>query len=240
MASWARRLGSFVRTTGKTVRRSWEEFEVGGPPLETAIGRVLAARVEQEAPVDQDAAVVSRVEHIGVQLTACLKNKSRRFRFTVVAAAEANAFALPGGFIYVTRALLDLLERDEDELAFALGHEIGHVVRRHPWDRAVNSAAVKAALRTLRAGGAVAQVLPGIGAEAFTAAYGQDQEFEVDALGVRLARSAGFDPYGAVRLLERLRSLSGASRDGGLTSYFESHPPADDRIRRIRVQIESY
>ncbi len=66
MANWARRLGSFVRTTGKTVRRSWEELEVGGPPLETAIGQVLAARFEQEAPVDRDAAVVSRVEDIGV------------------------------------------------------------------------------------------------------------------------------------------------------------------------------
>ena len=145
-----------------------------------------------------------------------------------------GCWALPGGFVYVTRPLLELCEQNSDEIAFILGHEMGHVVRRHAIERLISNTAISAATRTTRAGRLIGGQLAGLGAKFLTSAYSQAQEFEADLFGARLLRSSGLDPRGAVRALQRLQELGGRRDESVLAAYLSSHPPAGDRVERIQ------
>jgi Zn-dependent protease with chaperone function len=130
----------------------------------------------------------------------------------------------------VTRPLLALC--DEDELAFVLGHEMGHVLLRHAIDRVMAHSALNAAVGRLAAGGGVfGRSLAGVAAALLSQGYSQDQELDADRAGVRLARAAGFDPAAGARLLGRLAGVRGDL--AGLSRYFSSHPPFEVRISHL-------
>jgi Zn-dependent protease with chaperone function len=152
-------------------------------------------------------------------------------------AEQAGAFALPGGFLYVTRPLLEMCRFDEDEVACVVGHEMGHVVHGHAMERITSQLLSSAATRAARIPrGLLTQWIMGTGINLFHSVYSQDRELEADEFGARLAAAAGYDPRGAIRALERLRE---AEAQGGLplAEYFSSHPPLDVRIERLRGLI---
>jgi predicted Zn-dependent protease len=178
------------------------------------------------------------VQRMGAQLVrdSFAAKSPYKFSFHVLADPKTiNAFALPGGPIFVTEGLLRQL-RSEAELAGVLGHEIGHVIARHSSEQLA-----KAQLTQGLIGAAV------IGSGDFTAAqigqvvgsmvnmrYGRDDELESDALGIRIMAEAGYDPRAMIRVMEALAKASSGSRQ---PEFFSTHPHPENRQARIREEI---
>ena len=204
---------------------------------EQAVGRDMAAAVREDARVAVDPAVQAALDDVAVPLAAHVRNRTHRFEVAPLPGAEPNAFALPGGYIFVAPALVDLACGHRDELAFIVAHEMAHVIRRHAIDRILSQRALKAITLASPAARSIAPWVRTVGVQWLERAYSQDQEYEADELGGRLMRAAGFDAAGAVRMLERLRALE-RDRTGGLGGWLATHPPTTDRIHRLREQLE--
>lgn len=194
-------------------------------------GLHLAHAYRRQAPRDEDPATVRLLGEIGERLTARLRNQERRFSFEGTLTPETNALALPGGFIFVSRPLLELCEFNRNEVAFVLAHETGHVVLQHTFKRYMTSSAVNLAQRAARARSPATQVAGVLAKEVLDKGYSRTNEFDADRFGYRLCEAAGFDPRGGVALLQRLGTL--AANPDGLERYFATHPPIAERIGKI-------
>jgi predicted Zn-dependent protease len=147
---------------------------------------------------------------------------------------EVNAFALPGGFLFVTRPLLDLCGRDPHETAFVIAHEMAHVLYGHAMERLMQGWMLDAAGRMMPVRGVAGAWLLQQASELVHKAYSRDQELEADALGARLMRAAGYDGGAALRLLGRLPSGPAS----GLDAYFASHPPVGERLVNLNHLLQ--
>jgi beta-barrel assembly-enhancing protease len=186
--------------------------------------RAFATQFSGAVPHEDQASV----ESVGSRLADAIKDSRRKFDFAVIASAQANAFALPGGFIFITGSLLDICNRDRDAIAFFLGHEIGHVLRGHAKDRMTAEALL----------GVVASRLPKAGPMLRQAAgkgYSRMQELEADREAVRIAAAAGFDGRASISALKRLAAA--APDPSGLLEYFSSHPPFAERIHELEKAL---
>jgi predicted Zn-dependent protease len=186
------------------------------------------------------------VERVGMEVASRAHRKLPYKVHYVNDPSLVNAFALPGGHVFIGAGLVNLMET-EDELASVLGHEIEHIDHYHCAERYQ----LEVKLRHLRLGdlGAVAQIPLSL----FQAGYTKQQEFEADREGTRLAVLAGYSPLGAVRLFERFERMEGrrsrpsdtpqeeAARValGTLSGYFRSHPYPAERAAQIRRLIQS-
>src|SRR5205807_2412279 len=123
---------------------------------------------------------------------------------------EINAFALPGGFVFITRSLLEFCQWNQDELAFILGHEMAHIIQGHVMDRLLANSMIRASLARLTpVGGLLGQPIAGLAATLLNQGYSRDNELEADRVGIQLAGHAGFDPTAVTRLFTRMRNLGG-------------------------------
>jgi len=123
--------------------------------MEFEVGRDLAREIRDQAQIDTDPRVVKLLGQTGERLAKYVANKFRTFSFECVSGVEPNAFALPGGFIFVTRSILELCRWNSDETAFIIAHEMGHVIRKHAINRIMRDFAVTAASRVAPASGVV-------------------------------------------------------------------------------------
>jgi predicted Zn-dependent protease len=159
-----------------------------------------------------------------------------KFSFHVLADPRTvNAFALPGGPIFITEGLLRLL-KSEAELAGVLGHEIGHVIGRHSSERLAKQQLTQGLLSALVIGSGdytAAQIGQVVGSM-INMSYGREDELESDALGIRIMAEAGYDPRALVRVMEVLAKASGGSRQ---PEFFSTHPAPENRSARIREEI---
>jgi predicted Zn-dependent protease len=187
-------------------------------------------------------AVGDYVNRVGQKLAAKSTRKGINYRFTVVNSTMVNAFALPGGYVYVTRGILSAM-KDEAELAAVLGHEIGHVEAKHGVERMqkimlAEKGTKYAAKGGGKAGGALGEKALGELTKMFSkiaiSGYGRKQELESDRIGIRLANANGYDPNGAVRLFQTLLKLEGGKSKGGL---YASHPETKKRIEQAEGEI---
>jgi predicted Zn-dependent protease len=228
------------RQMGPKIRKArwlWASFtgtEAEAIRLEHGVGLDLADEARKQLALDPDPRTRQTLEEVGRRLAACVADKLRSFHFDAFAAGEPNAFALPGGFIFVSRSILDLCRWDQNEVAFILGHEMGHVIRGHAIERIVTNTAVAAASRAAPVRGALGGWLKTVGVQYLQTAYSRDHELEADRLGVRLLLAAGFEPAGAIRLLARLAELTRAAEPASLGEYFSTHPTSEIRIQSIR------
>ena len=188
-------------------------------------GEDAAKEVEAELGLVEDPALVAYVNQIGQRLALYAPRRDFEYRFRIVDQEAPNAFALPGGQIYVSRGLL-ALANSEGELANVIGHEIVH-----------------AALRHASAQQAVANSIPGIfrlTAAASIASYGRNQEREADREGQLLAARAGYDPMGMATFLKDLdyteRLELGASR---LPGFFDTHPTTGERVAETTARARA-
>jgi len=170
----------------------------------------------------------------GDRLAGRLTDKQFAFQFRAVQAGAPNAFALPGGHVFVNAALLALCEGHPDELAFVLAHEIAHVVNGHVVDRVVTDSLLTTLVRTLGPRNAVGTWLGKVGTRALTSAYSRANEDEADLFAVRLSRAAGFTPAAGADLMLKLEALKSRGEQSGLGEYFSSHPPLKERALVIR------
>jgi beta-barrel assembly-enhancing protease len=239
-------LSDFFRNLGQNLGRSIHQASWLGQALtgtdeeriqaESVFGRDLAREVRVRMRVAADPQPAAWLDEIGTGLAARVaKSKKRPFTFTLLDAGAPNAFAVPGGFIFIERSLLDLCGRDKHETAFVLGHEMAHVIRWHAIDRVLAEMAVA----QLPIRGAAGMILKRLGPKLVSSAYSQDQEFDADALGARLAEAAGYDPGAGPRLLERLGPADAKAQRAPLAIYFASHPPISERVARLRRVIRS-
>lgn len=189
---------------------------------EREYGRECAREFAKQFPGQVNASNQRLVNAVGARLAAALTRGPRHtFQFQVVVANAPNAFALPGGFVFITEALLDQCGNDEAEIAFFLGHEMGHVLCGHAKERWIADALLKAV--KIGAGPALRQ--------AVAKGYARDQEFEADREGARLMIAAGFDRHAAARGLRRLAGMT--EEDAGPMEFFSSHPTLADRLARL-------
>ena len=228
------------------------EYTMLGPEEERAIGRQQHPQVLQQfGGAYPDEALQRYVDQLGARLVEVSDIPDLDFTFTVLNSDLPNAFALPGGYVYVTRGLLALAE-NEAEIAGVVGHEIGHVAARHAAQRQTQAtgAGILATLGTIGAailGGETAAELAhqvgGLGAEAWVAGYSRDQELEADDLGLGYMAEAGYDPRAMATFLGKLdqetdlrRRLAGEAAEAGL-SWFSTHPRTLDRVERVAAEV---
>ena len=189
---------------------------------------------------DQDLAAY--VRNIGIALTQVSEVPDMPFTITVLNSGVVNAFALPGGYIYITRGLL-ALGGNEAEMASVLAHEIGHVTARHTAQRYSKAMAANIGLSLLSVLGRAAGVptefgrLASYGTQAYLQSFSREQELEADKLGVRYMSRLGFDPDAAVRFLEKLKAhsglqakLEGRPEDAERFNIMSTHPRTAARV----------
>jgi len=207
------------------------------PAQEVELGRQAAAEVERQVPIVNDRSVQAYVDRLGRRLAANSGRTDIPYRFRIINDKQANAFALPGGFIYVNRGIVQLA-RNESELAGVLAHEIAHVAERHSLDQ------IKKA-QTLGLGLGLLEMLLGrsrntaenIGALAANMVaqgvffkYSRDAEREADQRAVAILRRSGISPNGMVTLFHRMESMKG---NRAVAGFFSSHPSLSERQRNI-------
>jgi predicted Zn-dependent protease len=195
---------------------------------EREYGRECAHEFTARFPGCTSATQQEIVAAVGARLCAAVKDARRQFRFTPLPAPAANAFALPGGFVFITAPLVDLCAGDRDQMAFFLAHEMGHVLRGHSREQFTTGALLNAVTaRVPGAGGLLHQVL--------NQGYSRQLEFDADREAVGLTRLAGFDPRASIDAMQRLSQVSPDT--AGFAEYFASHPPFADRIRKLEKLV---
>lgn len=190
---------------------------------------------------------VALVTRVGkrVAVESGLSNTERDFTVTLLDSPVENAFAIPGGYVYVTRQLLALMN-SEAELASVLGHEVGHVAARHASKRNTRSTIgqVLAAGIGAATGSDLVGQIAGYGSQLYTLGFSRAQEYDADKLGVRYITGAGYDPYAAASMLTQLNAettLSAriAGQAGSVPTWMSTHPNGADRIARARALAQA-
>lgn len=214
---------------------SWNLFSI---EREIELGRSLAAQVESNSHLFRDRYVQAYMDDLVQRL---VRNSDARLPFTVkvIDSDELNAFALPGGFLYVNTGLI-LQAETEAELAGMLAHEIAHVTARHTTKRQTKARLVQwLTLPLLFIGGPVGygiQQAVGLAMPLTFLKFARNAEREADFLGLQYTYRAGYDPTALIDILERLKEKED-DPEGGLAKIFSSHPMTKDRIRRAQRTI---
>ena len=210
------------------------------------MGRETAKQVEADMGIHSDAERTRYLQKLGDRLVAVNPDQTFEYQFAIVDQWVPNAFALPGGYIYVSRGLLGLTN-NEDELAGVIGHEIIHVSRRHSARQMA-----KARVPTLFAvpgavvGGVISENLGNlllapvaVFGGGYLAFHGRQDEFESDQLGQRLAADAGYDPAALAPILARLEDFSETyTGEKRIPGFFDTHPMTPDRVDRVKRDAE--
>ena len=199
---------------------------------EIAVGREVAGRTLGAAPLVADAALQSYVNRVGRWVASQTERPDLPWHFGVIDSPAINAFAAPGGTVLVTRGLYEILD-SEAQLAGVLGHEIGHIVRRHHITVMQKSAVISAGAQLAQARDRSLLVgnLIGTGAEIFARGLDKSAEFEADQIGIVLAARAGYSPYGLIEVLHKLSARG--SDDNSLALLFKTHPHPNERLSEL-------
>ena len=228
------RLVDTVKTVGKATREIPQDEEI-------QIGRDVAARLLGAAPLVADPRLQRYVNNVGRWLASQSERPGLPWQFGVLEAPQVNAFAVPGGTIFVTRGLLEKMA-SEAELAGVLSHEIGHVLKKHHL-----KAIQKGALASL--GGQAAssafndmnaqakQKLVAFGTEMYSRGLDKGDELEADRLGVVIAARGGYDAYGLPAVLQTLQAMN--AQDSAVAMMFKTHPAPGERLDALGTGMQS-
>lgn len=179
-----------------------------------------------------------------VAVQSGLANSANDYTITLLNSPVLNAFAVPGGYVYVTRQLFGIMN-DEAELASVLGHEVGHVAARHSQKRNTRSTigTIGSVLVGVLTGSSELAQVAGQASQLYTLSYSRNQEYQADDLGIRYLRQAGYDPYASADMLGGLErssrleaQLSGKNAEAQIPGWARSHPLTTDRVERARRQ----
>ena len=208
---------------------------------EVAIGRQLAAEVDQTSRLITDPGINEFVNRIGQNLVVHSDAKLP-FTIKVIDEPEINAFALPGGFLYINRGLLEAAE-NEAEVAGVLAHEIAHVTARHGIEQASKGELLNYASIPLLFlggwGGYIVQQVAEIAIPLTFLKFSRGAEREADRLGAQYMWATGYDPTALITFFEKLQQAH-QSRSGKISKIFSTHPMTEDRIRDVRALISQF
>ena len=230
---------SYCSTTSENPITGEKQHIRLSPEQEIALGRQLAPQMAAQMGGLSRNEAGERVKRVGARIVAqsAAAQSSYKYDFYLLADRKTvNAFALPGGQVFVTEALLGLLTR-EDELAGVLGHEVGHVLARHSAEQMAKQQLTQNLIGAVAVGSGsydtaqLAQLAGGL----INMKYGRDDELEADRLGLRLMREAGYDPRAMISVMQKLEKASGGGRQ---PEFASTHPSPANRIERIKEQLE--
>ncbi|MDH1054381.1 M48 family metalloprotease [Aquipseudomonas alcaligenes] len=225
--------------TGKT------DFVMMSEQQEIELGRNYAQEIAKQYPRYADEKLQAYVQRVGERVARYGHRSHLSYRFTVVDSAEINAFAIPGGHIYIHRGLMAYLG-SEAELAAVLGHEVGHVTARHSVRQQSQSAAWNILGQAVAIGtgvGAAGDVTSALGT-ALVRGYGRDMELEADGFGAQYLARSGYDPQAMIAVVKVLKNQEDFARaeaqargqevaPSGYHGLFDTHPDNDTRLRQV-------
>ncbi len=205
---------------------------------EVEIGRSVSAGLLGAAPLTNNPAQQEYVNSVGMWLALNSGRPDLPWHFGIIESPTVNAFATPGGNIFVTRGLVERCN-SEAELAGVLAHEIAHVVQKHQLHDIQKNArkGVVLDLATLKAGGLTgdaARAVTRVGLEGFVRGLSRDDELEADRIGVVIAARSGYDPYGLVVVLQTLQA---SPQDSSTALFLKTHPSPSDRLAVLAVEM---
>lgn len=210
-------------------------FNLKSPSKEEEIqlGRQITGNLLGAAPLVKDETLQKYVNQVGRWVASQSERPDLPWHFGVIESEDINAFAAPGGYVIITKGLYRQL-KNEAQLAGVLGHEIGHVVRKHHLKLLQKSQLLDLGAKLLGSkvgkGDDIAQKVIGNGAEILARGLDKNAEYEADRMGVTLATRAGYEPFG---LPEVLQSISQTSNTSRVTLLYKTHPHPDDRLTKL-------
>jgi predicted Zn-dependent protease len=217
------------------------QFNLMSEAQEISAGQEADAQVKKEMGLYNDPNLQEYVSSIGLKLAQLSERPNLPWHYTVVDVPAINAFALPGGYIYITRGILPFLN-DEAQLAGVLGHETGHVTARHAaqqYTRAVGGTIGLVALGIFVPGARPFGQLAEQGLGVLFLKYGRGDELQADQLGARYAARANWDPAGVPDMLMTLGRLDEASgQRRGVPNWLETHPEPLARVKEIQPAVQ--
>jgi len=208
-----------------------------GETEERDIGAKMAAQIRTEKKIFQDRTVTDYVNRTGQRIARLSDRPNLPYQFTVIEDKTPNAFAVPGGYIYVHTGLLRILDT-QAQLAGVLGHEISHIVARHSVKQMQEGLGFQL-LSTLVFGGSsqATQTAVNVGLALVLKGYSRDAEAEADSYGTMYMARAGYNPEGMAQVMDKLAALS-AGGDGFWENLASDHPPAAKRAAAVRAEIK--
>jgi len=213
-------------------------FNIFSPEQDVEIGKQSAAEVEKQMPILNDRGLQDYLTRVGQRLAAVTPGEKFPYQFKLVNVSDVNAFALPGGFMYVNRGLIEVA-RNEGELAGVMAHEISHVALRHGTNQASKASLAQMGIGVLTGGGGTtAQImgsLGGFGLNSLFLKFSRTAEQQADVMGSQIMAKAGYDPLDMVSMFETLRQESGHDPTA-FEKFFSDHPAPADRAERIRQE----
>ncbi|XDY96599.1 M48 family metalloprotease [Pseudomonas benzenivorans] len=221
------------------------DFVMMSERQELELGQRYNQEILKQYPRYADEKLQAYVQQVGERVARHSHRSQLNYQFTVVDSPDINAFALPGGYIYIHRGLLAYLN-SEAELAAVLGHEVGHVTARHSVQQQSQSSAWNILGQAVAIGtgiGAAADLTNVLGG-AFVRGYGRDMELEADGLGAQYLARSGYDPQAMIEVVKVLKAQEDFARDqaarrgqarqsSGYHGLFDTHPDNDRRLQQV-------
>jgi beta-barrel assembly-enhancing protease len=211
---------------------------------EVQMGAEYARQINQQLPLVQDVQANRYLDELGRSISRLADDRGLRYSFYIVDSDVINAFAVPGGHVYINRGLIERTS-NMSELTGVLAHEIAHVTQRHGIEQMARAQRAEGMLSILygvllrRPPSPVEQIGVQVGAGAVFAGYSREAEREADYYAVRYSIQSGYDPRGLVTMLETL--MAERQRDPGrVEQWFATHPTTDERIENTRQHIRDY
>jgi beta-barrel assembly-enhancing protease len=228
------------------IQSSWalfDEFKSLTIEKEKQIGQQFLIEIQQQIPLVEDPFLTSYINRLGQKLVAQLGSQPFQYRFFIVKDPSMNAFAVPGGYIFLHTGMILMAER-EGELAGVVAHEISHVYCRHmakmmEKSRAVTIASLLGAMASVFLGGALAQpLIMGVlgGSEVAMLSYSRDNEAEADSTGFKWMLKAGYNPRDMVSMFNKMNKQRWFE-GGKVPLYLRTHPFTDDRLVELSHQL---
>jgi predicted Zn-dependent protease len=220
-----------------------KEFSLMSEAQEIELGQQMDAQVREEMGVYNDPELQRYVQDVGTRLARSSDRPNLPWHFAVVDSPAVNAFALPGGYIYLTRGIMPFLD-DEAELAGVLGHEIGHVTRRHSVQQmqqaqGANVGLTMACTLTRVCNSGASQAAINVGGTALFAKFSRSDEREADAEAVTTTIKAGISPLGIPVMFQTLLNER-KTNPSRIEGWFSTHPMEESRITNTQNQINQY
>jgi predicted Zn-dependent protease len=227
---------------GKNLKDATNEVD---EKQEVQIGGELAAKLLGASPLAPNEGLQRYVNRVGRWLASQTERPDLPWRFGVLDAPQVNAFATPGGYIFVTRGLVERM-KNEAELAGVLAHEIAHVLKKHHLTALQKNAQLELAntlVGTVNrdSNPQARERLLSAGSELFARGLDKDDELQADRLGVVIAARAGYDAYGLPAVLQTLQAMN--AEDSSVALMFKTHPPPADRLaalEKLQPTLDAY
>lgn len=210
---------------------------------EVEMGASYAAEINRQLPIIQDAELNRYINVLGDSIARIADTRNLDWQFYIVDSPDVNAFAVPGGFIYMNRGLIERAT-NMAQVAGVLGHEVGHVTRRHSVKQmqkaqGANIGALGVCIFTNICASEAGQAAIGLGANVAMASFSRSDEDDADREAVKYMVAAGIDPTGIPEMFEILLNER-KSKPDGLETWFRTHPLEESRIAKARERIAEY